>query len=110
MHQYQREESIMSLLKQWREFAYSHDDRTQDGKRFWIGYFQQEKTVYEEILEHPDEPVSGTVKELAEKYNISAVSRIPLDMKISRLSDSGMIEAYPGTCVKEVADRIAAIK
>ena len=60
----------MSLLSQWREFAYSHDDRTQDGKRFWIGYFQQEKTVYEQILEHPDEPVSGTVKELAEKYNM----------------------------------------
>ena len=50
------------------------------------------------------------IGELAEKYNISAVSRIPLDMKISRLSDSGMIEAYPGTCVKEVADRIAALK
>ncbi len=60
----------MSLLSQWREFAYSHDDRTQDGKRFWIGYFQQEKTVYEQILEHPDEPVSGTVRELAEKYNM----------------------------------------
>ena len=60
----------MSLLKDWREFAYSHDDRTQEGQRFWIDYFQQEKAVYEQILANPDEPVSGTVKELAEKFNM----------------------------------------
>ena len=40
----------MSLLSEWREFAYSHDDRTQEGQRFWIDYFQQEKAVYEQIL------------------------------------------------------------
>ena len=60
----------MSLLKDWREFAYSHDDRTQEGQRFWIDYFQQEKAVYEQILSNPDEPVSGTVAELAEKFNM----------------------------------------
>ena len=59
----------MSLLTDWREFAYSHDDRTREGQEFWIGYFNQEKAVYEQILATPEEPVSGTVAELAQKYN-----------------------------------------
>ena len=61
----------MSLLSDWREFAYqNHDDRTADGKKFWQGYFDQEKAVYQEILADPDHPVSGTVAELADKYNM----------------------------------------
>ena len=40
----------MSLLTDWREFAYSHDDRTREGQEFWIGYFNQEKAEYEQIL------------------------------------------------------------
>ena len=60
----------MSLLTDWREFAYSHDDRTREGQEFWIGYFNQEKAVYEQILATPEEPVSGTVAELAQKYNM----------------------------------------
>ncbi len=60
----------MSLLTQWREFAYGHDDRTQEGQRFWLGYFQLEKGVYEQILSTPDEIVTGTVKELADKYEM----------------------------------------
>ena len=63
-------EEKMSLLKEWREFAYSHDERTQNGKMFWLDYFRQEKEVYEQILKTPDEPVSGTVKELADKYGM----------------------------------------
>lgn len=60
----------MSLLTDWREFAYSHDDRTREGQEFWIRYFNQEKAVYEQILATPEEPVSGTVAELAQKYNM----------------------------------------
>ena len=32
-----------------------------------------EKGVYEKLLENPDEVVEGTVKELAEKYNLSVM-------------------------------------
>ena len=60
----------MSLLTEWREFAYGHDDRTHEGQRFWVDYFTQEKAVYEQILATPDEPVSGTVAELAERFNM----------------------------------------
>ena len=66
----------MSLLSDWREFAYqNHDDRTADGKKFWQGYFDQEKAVYEEILADPDHPVSGTVAELADKYREAGIRR-----------------------------------
>ncbi len=60
----------MSLLTEWREFAYSHDDRTREGQAFWLDYFQQEQKVYEQILADPENVVSGTVSELAEKYNM----------------------------------------
>ena len=32
-----------------------------------------EKGVYEKLLTNPDEKVEGTVKELAEKYNLSVM-------------------------------------
>ena len=57
----------MSLLTNWREHADNLDDRTPEGKEFWLDYFQREKAIYEQILENPKEIVSGTVKELAEK-------------------------------------------
>ncbi len=60
----------MSLLKDWRDFAYGHNDKTKEGQRFWVDYFAKEKAVYEQILETPDEPVSGTVAELAEKFGM----------------------------------------
>ncbi len=58
----------MGLLKEWRDHAYSLDDRTPEGKEFWLKYFQTEKGIYEQLLENPTEMVRGTVKELAEKY------------------------------------------
>ena len=59
----------MALLQEWRDYAYSHDDRTQAGQQFWIGYFAIEKGIYEKILENETEVVSGTVEELAAKYD-----------------------------------------
>ena len=61
----------MSLLQDWRDHAYSLDDRTPQGKEFWLNYFQKEKAVYEQLLSNPNEVVSGTVKELAEKYDLT---------------------------------------
>lgn len=60
----------MSLLKDWRDHAYGLDDRTPEGKEFWLDYFQREKAVYEQLLENPKEIVSGTVEELAAKYDM----------------------------------------
>ena len=60
----------MGLLKDWRDHAYGLDDRTPEGKEFWLNYFQREKEIYEQLLSNPGEVVKGTVKELAEKYNM----------------------------------------
>ena len=59
----------MGLLKDWRDHAYGLDDRTPEGKKFWLNYFQMEKGIYEQILSDPKTVISGTVKELAEKYD-----------------------------------------
>ena len=58
----------MALLKQWRALAYDQKANKGDLQRFWASYFDIEKSIYEQLLEHPDEEVKGTVKELAAKY------------------------------------------
>ena len=67
----------MSLLKEWRDYAYGLDDRTPEGKEFWVSYFQAEKGVYEQLLANPlADPVHGTVKELAEKYGQDVMTMV----------------------------------
>lgn len=60
----------MALLQKWRDMAYSETANKGDLQRMWSAYFQQEKGIYEQLLASPDEEVKGTVKELAEKYNV----------------------------------------
>ena len=60
----------MSLLQEWRDYAYAKDMNQKEGQLFWANYFNLEKGVYEQLLANPDEVVKGTVKELAEKYNL----------------------------------------
>ena len=45
-------------------------------QRFWANYFNVEKGVYEQLLSNPDEVVKGSVKELAEKFNISLMNMV----------------------------------
>ena len=59
-----------SLLGQWRKKAYDQQADKGKLKRFWEEYFLIEKGIYAKLLAAPDEAVTGTVKELAEKYEI----------------------------------------
>ena len=61
----------MALLEEWQKIAY--DQQADRGKlqKFWQRYFMLEKGVYEKLLTNPDEKVERTVKELAEKYDLS---------------------------------------
>lgn len=59
----------MSLLKEWRDYAYGLDDRTPEGKQFWLNYFGVEQGIYKQLLANPEEIVEGTVQELADKYD-----------------------------------------
>lgn len=61
---------IMGLLQDWREYAYGVDINSKAGTAIWAKYFNEEKAVYEQLLAKPEEVVTGTVKELAEKYNM----------------------------------------
>lgn len=61
----------MALLQEWREVAYSQETDKKQLQQFWSDYFLKEKGVYEQLLSNPDEVVTGTVKELAEKYGLS---------------------------------------
>ncbi|MCI8505927.1 MAG: SEC-C domain-containing protein [Lachnospiraceae bacterium] len=60
----------MALLEQWRKMAYETQMSSQQSNYFWGNYFNLEKGIYEKLLSAPDEVVSGTVKELAEKYDV----------------------------------------
>ncbi len=61
----------MALLQEWREVAYSQTADKKALQKFWSDYFLTEKGIYEQLLSNPDEVVKGTVKELADKFNIS---------------------------------------
>lgn len=63
----------MALLETWRKLAYETEMNQQQATDFWNSYFIQEKGIYEQILETPDEPVSGTVKELADKFHVEVL-------------------------------------
>ncbi len=63
----------MSLLAQWRQFAYGQEANTKKGQMFWASYFNLEKGIYEQLLANPDEVVTGTVEELANKYGVDLI-------------------------------------
>ena len=58
----------MSLLSDWRSYAYEQEKTPKDNQTFWANYFAIEQGIYEKLLADPDTVVKGTVKELAGKY------------------------------------------
>ena len=67
---YTKKEGIdMALLETWRNMAYGNELDEKRREQMWSGYFAIEKGIYEQILAEPEKAVTGTVKELAEKYN-----------------------------------------
>ncbi len=61
----------MALLQEWQKIAYNEKTDKGELEKFWKRYFLLEKGVYEKLLTNPDEIVEGTVKELADKYELS---------------------------------------
>lgn len=64
----------MALLEKWRKTAYSETADKGTLQKLWGAYFQKEKEIYAQLLTNPDEEVNGTVKELAEKYNVDIMT------------------------------------
>lgn len=70
----------MALLQEWRDYAYSDEmQNSKEGEKLWKDYFTLEKGIYEKILSAPDETVTGTVEELAARYEV------PLSMMVGFL-------------------------
>lgn len=66
----------MALLKQWRDMAYSETADKGSLQKLWSDYFLKEKEIYALLLKNPDEVVEGTVKELAEKFDIDIMTMV----------------------------------
>lgn len=66
----------MALLQQWRDMAYSETANKGDLQRLWSAYFQKEKEIYEQLLKTPDKAEEGTVKELADKYEVDLMTMV----------------------------------
>ena len=64
----------MALLDQWKAVAYNENLGREKLQRIWNSFFAEEKEIYATLLKNPDEVVTGTVKELAAKYNVSVMS------------------------------------
>lgn len=60
----------MTLLETWRNTAYSQELTQKQSDDLWANYFVLEKGIYEKILSDPDTVVKGSVKELAQKYDV----------------------------------------
>jgi len=81
----------MALLEQWRNVAYDETTNRNQLQQFWATYFEQEKEIYAQLLKNPDEVVKGSVKELAEKYDVSVMTMTGF---LDGINDS-LVEANP---------------
>ena len=59
----------MSLLQEWRDYAYANDMNNQSGQMFWANYFNIEKDIYKVLLADADKVWEGTVAELSKEFN-----------------------------------------
>ena len=64
----------MALLETWRKMAYSETADKNALSQLWGEYFQKEKEIYMQLLAEPDKKVTGTVKELADKYEVDIMT------------------------------------
>ena len=64
----------MGILQQWRDKAYDERANKGDIQRLWTAYFAKEKEIYAELLKNPDEVVTGTVSELAERFGVDLMT------------------------------------
>lgn len=64
----------MALLDDWHLLAYNENQSQEQLQAFWQNYFLTEKGIYEKLLAEPDTEVKGTVKDLADKYEIKPIT------------------------------------
>ena len=60
----------MSLLEEWRDYAYAKEKDGQEGQLFWATYFNKEKDIYKILLANTDKVYEGSVASLAKEFNV----------------------------------------
>lgn len=60
----------MSLLQEWRDYAYAKEMNGREGQLFWANYFNKEKEVYRILLANADKVYEGTVASLAKEFGL----------------------------------------
>jgi len=70
---------------------YSETANKGDLQRLWTKYFDQEEAIYAEILKTPEEKITGTVQELADKFGVSLMMMVGF---LDGINDS-LVEANP---------------
>ena len=63
----------MSLMQQWEDMVSVFNNDAQAQQKFWTDYYLQEKAIYEKLLENPAEVITGTVQELADRFEMDVV-------------------------------------
>ncbi|MCR4841716.1 MAG: SEC-C domain-containing protein [Eubacterium sp.] len=66
----------MALLEEWKKVAYNQNADRNELEAFWKRYFEKEKNVYAQLLKNPDVEVKGTVKGLAEQFDIELMAMV----------------------------------
>lgn len=61
----------MKLYENWLSIAYN--DRGEALSNFWDGYMPKEQKIYEEIIGNKVTNITGTVKEISNKFNLEPV-------------------------------------
>ena len=99
----QETEKEYTLLETWRGIAYGAGKSQKESDAFWAKYFTVEKTFYEKILAS-NEVVSGTVKELAEKFEVEVLVMVGfLDGINDSLKEANPIEEMEEDTVVSLA-------
>ncbi len=61
----------MSLYEQWQDLINHQTDESFNA--FWEKYSSTEKNIYSSILDQPEEKITGTFKELTEKFEADPI-------------------------------------
>lgn len=61
----------MTLYEQWRDLIENQTDAT--FKEFWTEYSEAETKIYSDLLDNPEEKITGSLKELADQYEVRPV-------------------------------------
>lgn len=63
----------MPLLQEWESIVQQNAQTPEGYKEFWNGYIEVEKSIYVQVLDAKRTELKGTIKELAEEFDVIPV-------------------------------------